>query len=124
MAVDPVTQIPSPADTPEYTAEEFIRELAHRGARVYRMIEVAVICLTSDPEVAGWLHDLGATAYLPNHAERAIGMAGLPHGGFQRERRGQVEWDFYIHRIAVSGDETIWDAAGRLVRTVEPQEFA
>ena len=114
--------VPSPADESQPTAEEFLLELRGRGARVYRMPSVQVFCLTNDPAVAQWLHQLGASSYVPTDSERSLG--GLPMGAYQRATGGSPEWDFYIHLIPVEGDETIWEAAGRITRTVDPEEFA
>jgi hypothetical protein len=112
------------------TAEEFLRDLQERGARVYRMREAPfVFCLTGDSEVAAYLHEIGATPYLPRNAE--VVVSGLPLGAYRRAAGGTVEWDFWLQRVPVEGEETIWDAAGRLwsptevvERTVEPTEFA
>jgi hypothetical protein len=114
--------IPSPADQPLFTAAEFIRQLRARGARVYRMRQGPVFCLTNDPDVAAWLHELHATPYLPRGAERTIGEG--PLGSYRRAKGGRLEWDFYIHVVPVMGEETIWEAAGRQVPTVEPTDFA
>lgn len=113
--------VPSPADESLPTAEEFLLELRARGGRVYRMREVQVFTITNDPEVARWLHSLGASSYMPTGTERAL---GLPMGAYQRAQGGSPEWDFYIHTVTVDGDETIHTAAGRLARTVDPEEFA
>lgn len=115
-------QIPSPADQPDPSAEDFLRELRGRGARIFRMrIPPQVFCLTQDPEVARWLHEVGASSYLPRSAEHALGG---PAGAYQRARGGAIEWDFWVHLVPVAGEETIWEAAGRLARTVEADEFS
>jgi hypothetical protein len=122
MSVLPMPHVPSPADQPEFTAEEFIRQLKARGARVYRMRVHAVFCLTNDPDTASWLHELRAIPYLPRNAERMVGEG--PLGAYRRAKGGPLEWDFYIHTVPVMGDESIWEAAGRQVPTVEPTDFA
>lgn len=115
--------VPSPADTPAFTAEEFLQELRVRGARVYRMRErPMVFALTNDPKLAEWLNALGARPYLPRNAERVF--ANMPLGAYERTRGGSAEWDLWIHTIPVRGDEPIWDAAGRWAKDVEATEFA
>jgi len=118
------TRVPSPAERPEeLSAEELIHELRARGGRIYCFQEVAVICLTSSAELAAWLHEHGASPYVPRGTDRAL--EGLPLGGaYRRARGGTVEWDFYVHLIPVVGEETVWEAAGRLVMTVQATEFA
>jgi hypothetical protein len=114
---------------PPPTAEEFVRKLQDSGARIYRMREAPfVFCLTNDSDVADYLHGIGASPYQPRNAEIVV---GLPHGAYRRAAGGTVEWDFWLQRVAVDGEETIWEAAGRLwspleraERTVEPQDFA
>jgi hypothetical protein len=123
MTAESVTShVPSPADVPQYTAEELLQECRIRGARVYRFREVMVFALTNSREVADWLLDLGGRPYLPHNAERVYN--DLPAGAYRRERGGSAEWDIYIHLIPVRGIETIWEAAGRWTQTVEPTEFA
>ena len=86
------------------------------------MPEWVVFTITNDPEVATWLHSLNAVPYLPQGGERAIG--GMPLGAYRRAKDGQLEWDFYIHTVDVEGEESIWEAAGKVGKTVEPTEFA
>lgn len=104
------------------TAEDLILELRNRDGRVYRFVEVAVICLTKNPKTAAWLHKLGGRPFVPKYAERSL--EGMPLGAYRRAKGGVIEWDFYIHLIPVVGDETIWEAAGRLAPTVVPEDFA
>jgi hypothetical protein len=115
-----VSHVPSPADTP-LTAEEFLAKLRERGGRVYRMRQLAVFCLTDSPETAQWLLDLGGVPYLPRNATPG---EVTPRGAYRRARRGKVEWDIYIHTIPVQGEETIWEAAGRITDTVEAEDWA
>jgi len=121
MSTESVT-VPSPADTPTFTADELLQELRLRGARVYRMREVLVFALTNDAKLAEWLEALGGRPYLPRHAERLF--MDLPPGAYRRARGGSAEWDIWIHTIPVRGEETVWEAAGRWAREVEPTEFA
>jgi hypothetical protein len=117
--------VPSPDDQAaqvDFTAEEFIRQLRARGARVYRMRVHGVFCLTNDPETAAWLHQLGAVPYLPRNAERTVGEG--PLGSYRRAKGGALEWDFYIHTVPVVGEQTVWEAAGKQVPTVEATDFA
>ena len=113
--------IPSPADTPQYTADQFLQELRHRGGRIFRMREVFVFTLTNDPDVARWLLELGARPYKPFGTD--VKLEG-PMGAYTRAKGGRAEWDMYIHTIPVRGEETIWEAAARWAKTVEPTEFA
>ena len=114
--------VPSPADKrPDFTAEQLLDEMKRRGARVYRMREVAVFALTNDPECARWLMKLGARTYTPRHSE---GSFDLPLGAYRRAPEGPPEWDMYVHIIPVEGEETIWEAAGRVAPTVEAVDFA
>jgi len=101
--------VPSPADAPRLTARELLREIHRRGGRVYRMPITAVFCLTTDPELAGWLIELGGSPYAP----RGYGMHPNHDGSYFRDGRTRKvkEWDIYIHRIPVKGDETVHDAA-------------
>ncbi len=122
MSVAADFRVPSPADPEPLTAEQLLRQLRARGARIFRMREVAVFTITSDVEVARWLQELGAVPYQPQGTEHAFG--GGPLGAYRRARDGRVEWDFYIHRIPVEGEESVWEAAGKLARIVDPQEFA
>jgi hypothetical protein len=124
MSVVPL-RIPSPAERPEeYSAEELLREIAHRGGRVYRMLQQPLtFCLTANADLAAWLHTKGAVPYMPTHASRE--PDALPRGSYKRAQGGINEWDFYIHTIEVVGEETIWEAAGRLFcKTVRPADFA
>ena len=121
IPIDP-NRVPSPADTPQYTADELLRELRERGGRIFRMREVFVFTLTNDQDVARWLLELGARGYRPYGAE--VALQHLPTGAFLRAKGAQAEWDLYIHTIPVRGEETIWEAAARWAKTVEPTEFA
>lgn len=109
-------------EQPLLSAARFLREVHRQGGRVYRMPEIYVFCITSNPDLAAWLIKLGATPYQPRGTVRSIHM--LPLGAYERARGGTVEWDLYIHDLPVSGEETIHEAAGRFARTVEPTEFA
>src|SRR5262249_41455893 len=82
--------VPSPADTPQFTAEQFLQELRHRGARIFRMREVFVFCLTNDPDVARWLLELGARPYKPFGTDVSLGG---PMGAYTRAKGGRAEWD-------------------------------
>lgn len=114
--------VPSPDDRgPEFTAEQLLAEMRERGARVYRMREHAVFALTKDPECARWLLGLGARPYTPRHSE---GSFDLPVGGYRRAKDGPTEWDLYVHIIPVSGEQTLWQACGGVVPTVEATDFA
>ena len=114
------------------TAEEFVLRLQERGARIYRMREAPfVFCLTNEPEVAAYLHEVGAASYMPRNAENVVALSGMPLGAYRRAAGGLVEWDFWLQRVPIEGDETIYEAVGRLwtpqevaERTVEPTEFA
>ena len=96
--------IPSPG-LPVLTARLLLRRIRQEGGRVFRMPDTLVFCLTNDPKLAQWLIDIGGKAYLPAGSEP--GMAA----GYKRASDGKLEWDIYIHTIAVDGELTIWEAA-------------
>src|SRR5215471_8450521 len=98
----------SPANNPRYTARQLLGLIHRKGGRVYRMREILVFCLTTDPELAQWLIELGGKPYLP------AGMTPAhAHGGYLRARGGLTEWDIYIHTIPVKGDATLHDLTGK-----------
>jgi hypothetical protein len=103
---------PSPSELPhepEFTAAGLVAEIRARSGRVMRFREVCVICLTTNPDTATWLRDLGGKSFVPVGLERS--MRG-PHGGYLRDTKtGLTEWDIYIHAIPVKGEQTIWEAA-------------
>jgi len=103
------------------TAAELLAEMRARDARVYRMRAHAVFAITKNAETAKWLLSLGGRTYTPRHAE---GSYDLPLGGYRRAKDGPSEWDIYVHIIPVAGDETLWEAAGGVVPTVEATDFA
>lgn len=113
--------VPSPADTPQFTAAQLLEEMRQRRIRVYRMRERAVFALTNDPECAKWLLELGAKAYSPQHINPSF---DLPLGAYRRAPEGLPEWDMWIHIIEVAGEETIWEAAGKVAPTVEAVDYA
>ena len=98
--------VPEPA---QYTADELVAVIRERGGRIYRMREIVVFCLTTDPEVARWLLNLGGSSFLPHHATAA--NAPVP-GGYLRSPEGPYEWDIFIHVIPVLGEKRVWEAAG------------
>ena len=103
-----VDHIPSPADTPEWDADELVAELRARGCRIHRMREFAVFVLTNDQNVAHWVLGMGGVSFLPRNAVPAdMG----PHGGYLRARDGIMEWDVYVHTIPVRGEKSVWEAA-------------
>jgi hypothetical protein len=116
-----VSAVPSPVDNPEFTASEFLDQVRERDGRVFRMQVHAVFCLTQNPETAQWLLDLGGSHYKPVGA--IPGYAG-PLGGYLRAKGGMPEWDIWIHIIPVAGEESIWEAAGRVAPTVEAVDYA
>jgi hypothetical protein len=113
--------IPSPADAPQYTAAQLLEEMRERGCRIYRMRERAVFVLTNDAECATWLLELGARSYHPKSWEPSFDM---PLGAYRKAPEGPPEWDMWIHIIEVKGEETIWEAAGKVAPTVEAVDFA
>lgn len=115
-----LSSVPVPAPA-EFTASEFLDQVREREGRVHRMRAVGVFVLTNNPDTAQWLLDLGGSPYKPNGS--IPGYAG-PMGGYLRAKGGMPEWDIYIHTIPVDGDETIWEAAGKVAPTVEATDFA
>jgi hypothetical protein len=100
--------VPSPADAPEFTAEELLAHIAGRGGRIFRMAEILVFCLTQDEQLAFWLLKKGGKSFLPP----ALVPADLgPRRAYKRTSAGPWEWDIYIHTIPVRGEQTIWEAA-------------
>jgi len=91
---------------PHYTARALLREIQRRGGRIYRLPLNSVFVLTTDPELAEWLRDLGARSFTP------AGMDVGVDGGYWRAA-GIREWDFYVHTIPVRGEQTIHEAAKR-----------
>ena len=115
--------VPSPADAPQFYADELVKEIRRRGGRVLRMRTAGVFTLTNDREVASWLLALGASPYRPPWAEQAFEDG--PMGAYKRAHDGPLEWDLWIHIIPVLGEETIWEAAGRVgIRTVKAEDYA
>ena len=109
--------VPSPADAPPFFADELVKEIRDRGCHVLRMRYVGVFALVRDKELAQWLVDLGARPYRPPWAEL---ISEGPLGAYKRAHDGPIEWDLWIHIIPVLGEESIWEAAGRVdVPTVE-----
>jgi hypothetical protein len=88
--------IPSPADA-KWTAEEFLTEVRRRGGRIYRMPHLRVFAL-ADGSLAAWLIEQGAGEF----------------GSYERAR-GVREHDIYLHRVPVSGEESIHQAAARFM---------
>jgi hypothetical protein len=113
--------VPSPAEPSLPTAEEFLAEVREREGRVYRMREHHVFCLTTNPETANWLLRKGGRTYLPRTANRSFDS---PLGAYRRAPEGPPEWDICIHTIPVAGEETIWEAAGRVGPTVIATDYA
>ena len=98
-------RVPSPADVPTMTARELLERIRAQGGRVLRMkIPPATFCLTTNPELATWLFDRGATCF----TARGLKL----DGSYLRDRvTGLREWDQWIHPIPLLGDETAWEAA-------------
>jgi hypothetical protein len=110
-------------ETVGMTADELLREIRRRGGRIFRGGIIVVFVITSNQELASWLLAMpGAMPYKPVGSEPAY--ATLPLGAYERAKGGTVEWDIVIHGIPVDGEESIYDAAGRLARTVNPAEYA
>lgn len=101
-------KIPEPA---QYDADTLVAEIRRRGGRVYRMRDIVVFALTNDPEVASWIFKLGGTSFLPHYGSVAHVE---PHGSYRRASGGPLEWDIYVHTIPVTGEKTIYEAAGPL----------
>lgn len=105
MAVAPL-KIPSPADAPTMTAAELVEHIETEGGRVLRMKQPpSVFVLTDSADLAAWLFKRGGTTF----SARGLTL----DGSYKRARDGKDEWDIWIHPIAVIGDETAWDVAGR-----------
>jgi hypothetical protein len=115
--------VPSPADAPQFFADELVKEIRARGGHVLRMRESGVFALIRDVELARWLVKLGAKAYRPPWAELA--HTDGPMGAYKRAHDGPIEWDLWIHIIPVLGEESVWQAAGRVgVETVAAEDYA
>ena len=112
--------IPSPADAALPTAAEFLDEIRAQGGKVYRMREHHVFVITRNAQLAERLLKLRGLTYRPVGANPSW---DFPLGAYRRSREGPPEWDIYIHAIPVSGDETIWQAAGKRSPTVEAVDF-
>jgi hypothetical protein len=112
--------VPSPAEpTPPGvpTAVELVAYIREHDGRVLRMQAENVICLTHNHELVGWLLEHGARQHSPrivNHYDHDVSLGSIPAGGYRRAHDSeQLEWDLSIHPMAVSGEQTIWDAAAR-----------
>ena len=106
--------VPSPADTPDFTADELLDEIEERGGRIFRMREPAsVFCLTQSEDLAGWLMHLGGKSFAPPHLLPS--QLGEKRA-YRRTKDGPWEWDIYVHVIKVAGEKTIWEAAGAFER--------
>jgi len=102
--------VPSPATVELLDADDTLAYIRERGGRVLRMREApVVICLTSDEELVGWLRERGASLHTP----RVLSNGGLPPGSYLRARDAETpEWDLWITTVSVSGEKTLWEAAG------------
>lgn len=74
------------------SAEQLVRQCYERGARIHRYHGAPRVCvLTSDPETARWLRDMGATRH----------HATAEDGSYERARGGLTEYDFELHTVRV-----------------------
>ena len=106
--------VPSPADAPSQTAEEFLAEIAERGGRIFRMVEPPrVFVLTTDAALAETIKRKGGRPFLPKHLRQEH---LLPRDSYERTKGGVEEWDIEIGACPVQGEETIWEAAGEYRR--------
>ena len=88
--------VPSPATM---TARELLTLIREKDGRVFRTQSEGVFVLTRSRELYEWLLRLGASKF--------------SGGAYLRCSDGPVEYDCYIHRIPVTGGESVWGAAGR-----------
>jgi hypothetical protein len=102
----PARKVPSPADAPQVTARQLIREIRRQDGRVFRMREVGVFVVTKNKELAQWLILLGGKPYLPKHMTPAY-----EYGSYRDAPGGPLKWDIYIHSISVRGEQSVWEAA-------------
>jgi hypothetical protein len=105
MAV-PARRVPSPADAPQVSARQLLREVRRRGGHVFRMREIGVFVITEDKELAEYLIRLGGKPYLPRHMTPSFEL-----GSYRDAPGGTLKWDIYIHSIPVRGAESVWEAA-------------
>ena len=104
------------------TASQLLAHVHLRRGRTYRFLDPPkVICLTDDEDLAVWLGERGASAHVSRMTKHSY-ETGLPEGptslrqwgGYRRAHDStKLEWDFNIHTIPVSGEQTIWEAAAR-----------
>lgn len=111
-------RVPSPADQPQYTAEQLLQRIRVKGGHVLRMRQHCVFVITDKPKLAQWLLDLGGVPFLPRVA-KPFDEPGWPKGSFRDSPGGRPKWDIYVHAIPVLGEETIWEAARVRARLYE-----
>lgn len=80
------------------TARELIDRIHARGGRTFRMVEPPnVFMLTDDGKLSVGLQRIG----------------GVLFNEYRRARGGTLEYDVWLNRIEVEGEQTIWEAAAR-----------
>jgi hypothetical protein len=102
--------VPSPDDKPPPSADELLDRIEAEDGRVFRMREAAVFVLTSNPALAQWLISIGGSPYLPRNMYPTDDAV---RGAYRDAKDGPLKWDIYVHRIEVTGEEGVWEAARR-----------
>jgi len=97
-----VSAVPSPAGA--LTAARVLAHTRELGGRAYRMRQERAYVLTDSGELADWLVRRGGKPNVPQGADQR-----LDPGAYRRARDGKIEYDIWIHTIAVDGP-SIWEA--------------